>query len=74
MTRIREEDCTGNVKKNRSVSTAVISRAIRLDPQLLICRPHKGKFLLCRADSRGPLLNAEVLVFDVVNAITIQGL
>jgi len=36
MTRIRE-DCTGTVKKeNRSVSTAVISRAIRLDPQLLI--------------------------------------
>ena len=56
------------------MSTAVISRAIRLDPQLLICRPHKGKFLLCRADSRGPLLNAEVLVFDVVNTITIQGL
>jgi len=34
---------------------------------------HKGKFLLCRADSRGRLLNTRVLVFDV-NAIAIQGL
>ena len=54
--------------------TAVISRAIRLDPQLLIWiyadRTTASFFCI----ELTVVCNTQVLVFDVVNPITIQGL